>query len=142
MAQSWFMTSSAADRTRTDAEVKDDVVTGLRRVPDVDATHVGVPVAAGVVTLSGQVDSCPEKLAAGRAARRVRGVCAVSRELILCAQAETSADADLTRHVDDRARVVTVEGTVRSWAERRQVELTCWSAPGVTGVVDELTVQP
>ncbi len=36
--------------------------------------------------------------------------------------------------------VVTVKGTVGSWAERNEAINAAWSAPGVTAVRDDLTV--
>ena len=38
------------------------------------------------------------------------------------------------------AGVVTLEGRVGSWSERRQAEHVTWSAPDVTGVIDRLRV--
>jgi osmotically-inducible protein OsmY len=51
--------------------------------------------------------------------------------------------------VDARAITVTatdsrvvLTGTVRSWAERQEVEQVAWSAPGVTQVENRVTVRP
>ena len=41
----------------------------------------------------------------------------------------------------DTAGVVTLEGAVPSWAERREAEHIVWSAPGVTGIHNHLRVQ-
>jgi osmotically-inducible protein OsmY len=48
------------------------------------ATLIGVSVNGRVVTLSGEVGSLPERLAAKRAAMRVSGVAAVVDELQVC----------------------------------------------------------
>ncbi|MGZ4533136.1 MAG: BON domain-containing protein, partial [Mycobacteriaceae bacterium] len=40
----------------------------------------------------------------------------------------------------DTAGAVTLEGTVHSWAERRQAEHAAWSAPGVTAVTNHLRI--
>ena len=37
---------------------------------------------------------------------------------------------------------VTLRGTVRSWAERDEAERVAWLAPGVTSVVNEITINP
>ena len=37
---------------------------------------------------------------------------------------------------------VTLEGRVRSWQERQQVENAAWQSPGVSQVIDKLTISP
>jgi osmotically-inducible protein OsmY len=37
---------------------------------------------------------------------------------------------------------VTLTGTVRTWAERDAARQAAWSAPGITEVVNEITVRP
>jgi osmotically-inducible protein OsmY len=43
--------------------------------------------------------------------------------------------------VDGAGSEITLRGEVRSWAERDQAQSTAWAAPGVTRVVNELTVR-
>ena len=49
--------------------------------PSIDAAHIGVAANAGVVTLTGHVQSFAQKVAAERAAARVKGVKAVAEEI-------------------------------------------------------------
>jgi osmotically-inducible protein OsmY len=49
--------------------------------PSITAAHIGVAANAGVITLTGQVESYLQKYAAEAAARRVKGVLAVAEEL-------------------------------------------------------------
>ena len=49
--------------------------------PSIDAAHIGVAANAGVVTLTGYVQSFPQKVVAERAAARVKGVKAVAGEI-------------------------------------------------------------
>ncbi len=67
--------------TMTDPDLQRDVLEELRWEPSVDATHIGVSVKDGIVTLTGHVSSYAEKYAAERAAKRVYGVKAVANEL-------------------------------------------------------------
>jgi len=49
--------------------------------PSVEAAHIGVTANAGVVTLTGHVQSFAQKVAAERAAARVKGVRAVAEDI-------------------------------------------------------------
>jgi len=64
-----------------DKALKQSVLAELNWEPSVTAAHIGVETHAGVVTLSGHVESFMEKWAAERAASRVKGVKAVAEEL-------------------------------------------------------------
>src|SRR5579883_3242924 len=65
----------------SDLQLRQDVLDELDFEPAVNAAHIGVAVADGVVTLSGHVGSYAEKLAAESAARRVKGVRAIAQEI-------------------------------------------------------------
>ena len=58
----------------SDLQLRQDVLEELEFEPEVDATHIGVAVHAGVVTLSGFVSSYAEKLAAERSVRQIKKV--------------------------------------------------------------------
>lgn len=62
---------------KTDLEIKEDVLDELEWQPNIDETEIGVTVDKGVVTLTGTVDSYSKKIAAEKAAKRVKGVRAV-----------------------------------------------------------------
>lgn len=66
---------------KTDAQLKKDVNAELEWDPSINATHVGVAVADGVVTLMGRLDTFAEKHAVERAVQRVQGVKSVAMEL-------------------------------------------------------------
>lgn len=59
---------------KTDLQLKHDVEAELEWEPSVTASHIGVEVKGGVVTLSGHLASFGEKVAAEQAAQRVGGV--------------------------------------------------------------------
>lgn len=62
---------------KTDRQLQKDVIEELGWDPSVDAARVGVEVKDGIVTLSGSVDSYPQKWSAERAASRVAGTSGV-----------------------------------------------------------------
>ncbi len=64
-----------------DRELQEAVMAELGWEPSVEAAHIGVTANAGVVTLTGHVQSFAQKVAAERAAARVKGVKAVAEEI-------------------------------------------------------------
>jgi osmotically-inducible protein OsmY len=64
-----------------DNQLQEAVLAELRWEPSVIAAHIGVAANAGVVTLTGHVQSFMEKQAAETAARRVKGVKAIVEEI-------------------------------------------------------------
>ena len=67
--------------TAEDAHLRDAVLQQLNRTAEVKDSVIDVTVNDGVVTLTGVIDSDAGKLAAERAAKRVRGVWAVANDL-------------------------------------------------------------
>lgn len=65
----------------SDHQLRQDVLDELDFEPSVNAAHIGVGAHGGVITLAGFVSSYGEKLAAERAARRVKGVKAIAEEI-------------------------------------------------------------
>src|SRR5208283_2812689 len=63
-----------------DKELQESVMVELGGEPSINAEHIGVAANAGVVTLTGHVQSFPQKVAAERAAARVEGVRALSEQ--------------------------------------------------------------
>jgi osmotically-inducible protein OsmY len=65
----------------SDHQLRQDVLDELDFEPSVNAVHIGVGAHGGVITLTGFVSSYGEKLAAERAARRIKGVKAIAEEI-------------------------------------------------------------
>jgi osmotically-inducible protein OsmY len=87
----------------SDLKLQQDVAEELVFEPSVNAAHIGVTANKGVVTLTGFVTSYAEKLAAERAARRVKGVKAIAEEI----QVRLASDI---KHADDEiaARAINI----------------------------------
>lgn len=66
---------------KTDGQLQHDVMAELQWEPRVDHANIGVAVKDGVVTLSGYVSSYASKIAAEKAARRVKGVRGLAEEI-------------------------------------------------------------
>ena len=65
---------TTANLTGTDVRLRDAVIRQLDWDPEVDDSAIGVSAKAGVVTLTGFIDTYAGKLAAERAVRHHRGV--------------------------------------------------------------------
>lgn len=99
---------TTANLTETDIRVRDAVLQQLEWDPEVDASGVGVTAKDRVVTLTGCIDTCSGKLAAERAAKRVRGVRAVANDIDVRPTLERT-DADIAR---DAVRALDLRSTI------------------------------
>ena len=145
---------------KTDRELQQDVMDELRWEPSINGAKIGVAVQDGVVTLSGNVDSYTEKLAAERTASRVFGVKAIAQEMkVRLPSAFERADADIARTAanalewnmsvpHDRIKVkvqdgwVTLSGEVDWQYQKDAAEDTVCCLMGVTGVSNQINVKP
>jgi len=139
-------------------QLRQDVLDELDFEPSVNAAHIGVGVNAGVVTLTGFVSSYREKLAAERAARRVKGVKAIAEgiEVRLPSDKKTGDDEIAGRAVDilkwrvgfpaDRISIkvekgiVSLTGDVDWQFQKTEAEAAIHHLSGVVGVVNLVRV--
>jgi len=141
---------------RTDSDIQDDVVDELTWDAAVDARNLGVTVAAGIVTITGQVSAYAEKREAERLAEMIPGV----REVIVnidVITVEAFGDSELKIAVHNAlswaaylpadavsARVedgrVTLSGTVHWGFQRRDAEDAVRYMKGVKGLTNAITV--
>ncbi|MDB0570020.1 OsmY domain-containing protein [Ralstonia solanacearum] len=142
---------------KSDLGIKQDVNDELVWEPAVDAAGIGVEVTHGVVTLTGQVRSYVEKLAAERAAERVAGVRGVVQkiEVKLPGAHEDEAVAQAARAAlewhaslpSNRIEVLVEKGWVTLSGEvdwPYQSELAAHavgSLRGVGGLINRLTIR-
>lgn len=112
--------------THTDHEIRDAVQQELVWTPDVGADGIGVAVEAGAVALSGEVDSFSERLAAIRAALRVRGVGTVIDDLEIHPNSGTAiSEHDIAQEVERALQWnVSVPESIKATVKERHVTLT------------------
>ena len=144
-----------------DLELKRAVEAELNWEPSIrSAAAIGVRVKDGVVTLSGNVESYSEKLAAERAALRVAGVKAVANELEVrlpsssertdedIAKAAADALAWTTGIPTDKIKIsvdkgwITLKGTTSYYYQRQAAEDAVKNLWGVKGIINLISVQP
>jgi osmotically-inducible protein OsmY len=128
--------------------------------PSIDAAQIGVTAKAGVVTLSGHVKSFPQKVAAERAAARVKGVKAVAEEIVVKLPDDVRrGDEDIAGAAIDRlawdASVppdaikikvekgwVTLSGEVGWQFQKEAAGQAVRTLIGIVGVSDQIEIKP
>jgi osmotically-inducible protein OsmY len=144
--------------TKSDSQIKTDVLNDLRWDTAVDETEVGVQVKSGIVTLTGNISAYPKKLAAIDAAHRVYGVLDVVDDMkVKIPSVWERTDQDVATAVrnglkwdvlvpDDRitstvsSGTVTLKGSVDTWMQRYEAERAVQRLTGVKGVINQITV--
>ena len=144
----------------SDRELREAVEEALDWEPVINAKRIGVSAKDGVVTLTGHVDSFPQKREAEKVAGMVSGVRAVACELQIASppQYEVS-DEELARKASnaiawntmlpkgtiqvwvDKGRV-TLEGTLESQEQRKSAEQCIRCLEGVTDVNNHIVIKP
>lgn len=139
-----------------DASIAQRVLSALDWNVSVPKGRVRVTVAAGWITLEGEVEWFYQKRAAEDAVRDLLGVRGITNSIAVKPRVRAdevkdkiesalhrSADLDAKKiHVEAEAGRVVISGTVRSWAEHEDAIHAAWSAPGVTAVDDHLAIRP
>jgi osmotically-inducible protein OsmY len=141
---------------RTDAELAEAVIAALQANVSVPAERIRVFVRDGWITLEGEVATWYQKSAAEVAVSALTGIKGVSNGITIYSKASAE---DVKSKIEDAFRrraqldarnisvtatdgTVTLEGEVHSWGERQQAETAAWQAPGVSQVIDKVSVRP
>jgi osmotically-inducible protein OsmY len=145
----------SSDATRSDSEIAEAALHALNANVSVPGSGIKVVVHDGWVTLSGEVSLWFQRDAAERAITHLRGVKGLANDITIKSQASVtnikakiedafrrhaSLDAQKIR-VETAGGTVTLEGEVNSWQERQHAEAAAWAAPGVSMVMDHLSVR-
>lgn len=142
-----------------DVSLRKHVMDELDFDAQVDATHVAVTAAGGVVTLTGHVPSYPETFSACKAVRRVGGVRAVVCEInVRLPSSANREDQDIAESIvrvlehdihlpdnDIKAEVadglIILDGEVNWEYQRRHIEKQVAHVSGVRKIVNQIKLK-
>ncbi|HET7865582.1 MAG TPA: BON domain-containing protein [Burkholderiaceae bacterium] len=144
----------APGHVRSDTDIARAAEQALGWNSMVPANKVRVIVDRGWVTLQGQLEWDCQRQSAEKAVRALVGVVGLSNEIALTPR---TAPSDVTRRIREALTrqaqreakhlavqvsggTVTLQGQVHSWHERQAAQGAAWAAPGVTQVINELTI--
>ena len=139
---------------RTDGDIAASARNVLQWTSSVQSDAVKITVEKGLITLTGQVDWKFQKEAAADAVRFLSGVVGVSDQITItpsvkAAVVKADIEAAIKRAATEDARQisvgvsggdVTLSGSIQSWAERDLATQSAWNSPGVTKVIDKMTL--
>lgn len=143
-----------------DKQLRQDLIAELDFEPSIDSADIGVAVENGVVSLSGHVPSFTQKLAAERAAWRVKGVKALAQEIqvripsdrknnddeiaqrALAVLAWNSSVPPSAVHVKVQSGLITLLGQVDWNYQRVAAESSVRKLSGVVGILNNITLAP
>ena len=139
---------------RTDSDIATSARNVLQWTSAVQSDAVKITVEKGWITLTGQVDWKFQKEAAADAVRFLSGVVGVSDQITIApsvkaAVVKADMEAAIKRAATEDAKHITVgvsgsdvtlSGSIQSWAERDLATQSAWNSPGVTKVIDKMTL--
>ena len=144
---------------KNDSQLQQDVIDELQWEPRVDHANIGVAAMDGVITLSGFVGSYAEKIAAEKAARRVKGVRGLAEEIeVRLASDAKTADPEIAKRIADifdwsatipKTKIlikvehgwVTLSGMVEGHFQRKSAGDLASRISGVRGVSNQIGVK-
>ena len=149
-----------ATHHRADHQLETSIIDELAWTPSVNAQDIGVAVIDGAATLTGSVETYPQKQEALRAATRVHGVTVTADQIVVQHKQDMPDDDALAREaaiVFDRRtvvvprgsvqvavkdHVVTLRGTVDWQYQREAARHAVAMLPGVSGIRNLISLKP
>jgi osmotically-inducible protein OsmY len=140
--------------TKTDAEIANEVLSGLKNNWSVPNEKVTVKVENGWITLDGELPWNYQKEAAKSAINYLTGVKGVTNNIKIKSESHDAIEKkdvenaigrswsvdDSDINVSVSGTTVTLTGTVNSWYQKEEAGRIAWNTPGIWHVKNELAV--
>jgi osmotically-inducible protein OsmY len=145
---------------KSDEKIQQDVMDQIKWNPLLTASEIGVAVKDGVVTLSGQVNTCLKKTEAEKEAKKVAGVKAIAEDIhVGISTRYTKTDTEIAQAIlmalkwdtsipEEHIKVkvedgfVTLEGEAEWGFQRESAQKAVVNLAGVRSVINLITVKP
>ncbi|MBL0741035.1 BON domain-containing protein [Chryseolinea lacunae] len=140
---------------KTDTEIAGAIRDALRWNTLVDEGKMAIKVEDGWVTMSGEVEWAFQRLSAEESIENLMGVKGVTnliglktkridtqeikREIAAAFHRSATVDSSAVK-LDAQGSRLTLTGTVRSYAEKKEAERIAWSSPGVLTVDNRIGI--
>jgi len=140
--------------------LKNEILYALDQDPDIDASHIGIIVDNGIVTLTGRVHSLQDSVYAMNVTKKVSGVKAVAQEIQVIEHtpnddhSDESISVNITKYfardtmvpesqiqISVREGCVTVTGYVEWLYQKNAIEQILRGVEGVTDYTNQVRVQ-
>jgi osmotically-inducible protein OsmY len=138
---------------RGDDEIAAAAIERLAWNVSIPLDAIKVKVEKGWVTLTGQVEWNYQREEASQEIRTLSGVTGVSNQTTIKPKVNAANISDdiatalhrtwfdpKTINVSAEGGKVELSGTVKSWHDREEAEMTAWAAPGATSVVNNISI--
>jgi osmotically-inducible protein OsmY len=141
-------------KTFSDLDIAEAVLNALKWNSNVDESAIHVKVEKGVLTLDGEAEWNFQKESVQKAVENLMGITSIVNNIRVKNKVSmddlqekigeafvrsATLDADKIR-IEVNGDKVTLSGTVRSFAEKKNAERTVWSSPGVMQVINNLEI--
>jgi osmotically-inducible protein OsmY len=141
---------------KNDSELADTILLAFKIQNISDPDKLKIKVEDGIVTLEGEVSWKYQKNTLASIVSTIHGVNGINNLITikpaimpddlkkqLRAAFHRSATIDSSKiDFEINGTIVTIKGKVRSWAEMNDAENAVWKSPGVSKVVNGLSIQP
>lgn len=141
---------------KKDIELQESVLEQLRHTPMVNANEIGVAVKNGLVTLSGMVNTYPQKIRIERAVKNIKGVKGIAEDIeVVLLDNHKKNDSEIAQAIlhaiewhsalqKDKVSIlvedgcVMIEGTADWDFQRKSVTQVVSSIIGVKGIINNI----